>query len=177
MSVTALIVGDSLLRPLPDNPKYSCKFLPGADTLTISERILSGYFDKDLATVSLIILVVGTNDISLSLPWKVAKRVLSLGLLFQARKRGAKVIIASILPRPQDNGLYSIAIKQANQLLEPLCVSSDITFLRINNPFLSHGEPRVDYFLADGLHLSGRGAQALYRGLLSAIDRHNKLEA
>ena len=168
----AVVLGDSLLRHLPDNPKFSKVFFPGIDSAALSGKIVNGDLDNVLANASLIIILVGTNDIPCNLPRKVAIKVVSLGTLIQARFRGTCVALAGILPRPEDEGLYSLAIKQTNKLIEQFCIGTTLVNLRCYRAFLSHNEPTLHHFSLDGLHLSEHGVTTLYRQLMSAIHRH-----
>ena len=170
----AVVLGDSLLRHLPDNPKFSKVVFPGIDCAALSEEIVNGHLDSVLRNASLIIVLVGTNDIPCNFPRKVAIRVVSIGTLIQARFRGARVALSGILPRPEDKGLYSLAIKQTNKLIEEFCVGTNLVNLRRYKAFLSHNQPTLHHFSIDGLHLSEPGITTLYRQFMSAIDRHTK---
>ena len=170
----ALLLGDSLLRFLPLNDKFNKVFLPGIDCESLSNLICKGEFDQLLQTVSLVIILVGTNDIPLLFPDKVAKRVVSVALVIKARCRHLKVAVAGILPRPGDHGIYSHAIKLCNKEIEAICKDTDNVPLRSYRAFLSFNSLVPRHFHSDGLHLSESGCTLLYRGFLSAIDRHMK---
>ena len=167
-----LLLGDSLLRYVPENDKFVKLFFPGIDCVSLSEKISLGELDSHLGVVSLVILLVGTNDVPLSFPDRVANRILSVALALKSRYRTLTVAIAGVLPRPGDNGLYTIATKLCNKRLEAVAVGADVVLLRSYRPFLSFDEPRLSHFEGDGLHLSDAGVRALYRGFLSAIHRH-----
>ena len=58
----ALVIGDSLLRHFPDNPKYNVALFPGIDCAGLSHKLSHGELDGLLRNVSLVIILVGTND-------------------------------------------------------------------------------------------------------------------
>ena len=175
MSVSTLILGDSLVRELPDNSKYSKLFYPGIDCRGLSEKISVGELDKYLRSVSLVILLIGTNDVPLSFPDRVARKILSVALVLRGRFRGLTVAIAGIIPRLSDNGIYQYATKFCNKSLEAIVTGdSHIKLLRSYRAFLSWDAPRRSHLSVDGLHLSEQGLKALYRGFMSAIYSHEK---
>ena len=172
--MTTLIVGDSILRHLPEHSNYKCLFYPGDYCEDLSEKLIAGAFDSYLDHCVLVIILIGTNDISLTLPHKVAHKVVATAQLFLARKPSITVAVTGILPRPGDHSLYNLPVKYTNQLLKPLCESSGIIYLACFRPLLRGGVPRQEYYTSSGLHPSAKGITALYRGFLSAIDRHSK---
>ena len=174
MSVSTLVLGDSLVRELPDNSKYRKLTFPGIDCRGLSEKISVGELDNSLHGISLVILLVGTNDVPLSFPNRVARRVLSVALVLKGRFRGVSVAIAGILPRLSDDGIYIYATKLCNKNLEKIATGGDIKLLRSYRALLSWDMPRRSHFSADGLHLSEQGIKALYRGFMSAVYAHER---
>ena len=171
MSQRVLILGDSLIRHLPDNNLYRKVFYPGINCDELSEKISLGELDHILLDTALVILVIGTNDIPLYFPERVARKISSTALVIKGRKRSITVAVAGILPRPGDNNIYNTATKLCNKSFETLIVGTGILPLRSYRALLNFNTPRLTHYLPDGLHLNAVGIRVLYRGFMSHMHR------
>jgi hypothetical protein len=85
----------------------------------------------------------------MSFPNNVARKLVSVGLVVQARFRDIVVAIAGILPRPQDEGLYRHATKQCNKIVETICKQTSLIPLCSYKAFLSYDQPELHHFQSD----------------------------
>jgi lysophospholipase L1-like esterase len=109
-----------------------------------------------------VVLYEGDNDIALGkTPQYVANRIAGIMGRITARYPNTRVYVISIKPSVARWGLWP-QMTQANQLLASFC-NTDVryTFIDISAVLLgSNGQPKPEYYVTGGLHLSTAGYQA-----------------
>jgi lysophospholipase L1-like esterase len=109
-----------------------------------------------------VVLYEGDNDIGDGrTPQYVANRIAGIMGRITARYPGSRVYVVSIKPSVARWGLWP-QMTQANQLLASFCnTDARYTFIDISAALLgSNGQPRPEYYITGGLHLSTAGYRA-----------------
>jgi hypothetical protein len=165
MVARVLVLSDSIGKRLHPSVLFFVRGIGGYTAWDCLNDITHGVLDRHLGESDRVILLLGTNDIPLNIPNHVAQIIVSCAQALVARKRSLEVVICGIIPRAQDNGLYSTAIKAANRCLEKLCACVNVKFIKIFKPFFARSALRADYISKDGLHPSPRGLKCIFNAL------------
>jgi lysophospholipase L1-like esterase len=110
-----------------------------------------------------VVIYEGDNDIANGRPAQyVADRVAGILARISARLPAARVYVLSIKPSP-GRWFQWTTQSAANQLLAAICAAdARYTFINTAPAMLgSNGQPKPEYYVADGLHLSAAGYQAV----------------
>jgi len=162
-----VIVSDSMAKYV-ELLQTKVQSFPGINISRLSYKISKGLVDL---SAELVILHVGTNDISGCLTEKEIKASYN-DLISAVRKRSsARVLVSAIIPRPIDFDATGERVKNVNKELADLCVTRRAKFLRTFKPFLKRGEPRREYFAIrdGGLHLNNEGIRRLTEFFINTI--------
>ena len=177
-----LVLTDSIAKYVRVNDKTEVLAFPGDTVKKLTDRIAFG--EVSVVGYSRILIHVGCNDVSNSVFSKKERRyttVITIMDRFRALRSvirrvnsGALLLFSSILPRREKYQLFRPLIQGLNFALEKFCAKSKGTniFIPSFRCFLSHGEPRPEYFSdSDGLHLDGAGVvklQGVFQQALSS---------
>ena len=185
--MSALIIGDSLLRPvhveLRENPNFKVVLIPGATVESLTERLLSvDNFSSQLwENVKFVWVLVGTNDIGNAfkhnVPFHVGKfadNYQHMLLTILAHKRDVHIVSAGVLPRLCDFELSKPLVNSVNKKLQKVCSRLKVQFSPIVHTFTFHGIPQEPFYKPDRLHLSRRGALVLKKAIQKLFSEFNK---
>jgi lysophospholipase L1-like esterase len=130
-----------------------------ADLLAQLESLVLAYHPR------LVCYYCGSNDINCSIPpAQIAENVARTFELLHAELPDMRFVYLSIIRAPQkaDGGLME-RVDEANALISWLAGQTPgFHFLDINPVFfIEEGEPRLDFYIEDGLHLTPAAYEAL----------------
>jgi lysophospholipase L1-like esterase len=181
-SAGVVFLGDSIVQRLRQTgaASYAAAFgglrplnlgLTGDTTSQVLYRIRhQGLIDGIRAKV--VVLCVGTNNITLSNnPDATAAGVAAVVSEIRARLPGAKIVLSSVLPRPDpfDNRV----VNKVNDRLARLADGNTVRFVNASPSFTSP-RAKAKYFIPGDIHLTTRGygvwTDLLEPAVLSALD-------
>ncbi|KAJ8040959.1 hypothetical protein HOLleu_15422 [Holothuria leucospilota] len=153
----SLIIGDSMIRDLTcdtfENTDIKC--IRGATTSTIRDSLNT----MDVSVYDHIVVHVGTNDISMSIPLeKTLSNFEEIVTSTQVSQVGSKIAISGPCPRLDQ---YSQGAKQLDISLQDLSSRLDCRYIQLSASMTyADGEADTGLF-ADNVHLNHKGTDRL----------------
>ena len=169
MSSKVYIIGDSLLKGLPEEGKrYKTLCYRGLRTERLQGKIIRGVFDGELDGNSSAVIFVGTNNLKSESSKTIASDLLNLASLLRSRYRGIAIKLCTLLPRT-DKVWLNDKCKLTNKALKKLCVENKVELIETHKAFLKAKQIKVHLLGEDGLHLTHSGSLALQRSILDKV--------
>ena len=126
------------------------------------------------ATTKIAVIHCGTNNIEQDQPWDIANGIISIGLAFQEKRPGIKVIVTGLLPRDFDWSYRRDKIIKTNIYLEKLCCTKvkDFFYMRQDSDWtLEGGELNSNLYHTDCLHLIETGNEKFAKSIANVLYR------
>jgi hypothetical protein len=176
----AIIIADSLLKPMKALRKTIVHALPGADIERLSSEIRRGTIK--VGGFKAVVICAGTNSLEKNTPTQLCEQMATMIDLVRNRNPTTKIIVAGILTRPRDEdngikftvpGIPALSPKRtdSNAMLKQMVLAKNCTFLSIWKSLEIKGITNVGNYSEDGLHLNSTGLYRIRLNLLSNIGR------
>jgi beta-glucosidase len=140
-------------------------------TQNVLWRITAGGEFDGVAAPRLVVLMIGTNNTPTNSAPAIVRGVARIIDTIRARFPNTKILLLSILPRERGGDPINARIRATNSRLALLHDARTIHFLDLSPQFADADGRPLPEMLADGLHLSVVGYEALGGAMRPAIDR------
>lgn len=164
---SCLIIGDSIIKVF-DNKTFENTVVKSISGATVSDifKELEGH--KDLASYKDIIIHAGTNDISRNVPiTDTISSMEAIATLIMIKAPTANIHISAVCPRTKGHNQHKV--ETLNEALNNLCARLTCDFVD-SSTHMTYKNGSIDQSqLADGLHLSERGAETFLRSLIDSV--------
>jgi len=132
-------------------------------------RLENGEFEG--VTPKVVVLMIGTNNITLNTPEEIAAGVGAICASIHQRSRSTKILLLGIFPRGQKPDATRAKVDEVNRLIAKLDEQYYVTFLDIGAKFLEpDGSISVDV-MYDYLHPSAKGYGIWTAAMGPVLDR------
>lgn len=179
VSVEGIILSDSIGQHIESKViKTDCESFPGCKIRNLNQKLLND--EINISGFKVIVLIIGTCDISSKFVWKtclntgslpdhtptpistITQDYRSLLTTISHINSDATIVLCSILPRPFDYTRNKLYLKNLNKELELLSKTfPKCNYLNISRKFIHCGETVDSYFFKDKIHLSPSGNRLL----------------
>jgi lysophospholipase L1-like esterase len=162
--VDLLFLGDSITQMWNNNDTWqryygsrkAANFGSGGDgTQQVLWRIRNGELVG--ITPKVVVLMVGTNNISSSTPAEIAQGIAAIVKELRRRLPLTKVLLLAIFPRDQKLSSRRDRLRSVNERIAKLDDGTHVRFLDIEKAFLEEDDTISPAIMPDFLHLSLRG--------------------
>ena len=180
-SSSVILCGDSIVAGLSRYPKVWNRFFKPWKALNFgiggdrTQHVLwRAEHIKLPATTKIAVIHCGTNNIEQDQPWDIANGIISIGLAFQEKRPGIKVIVTGLLPRDFDWSYRRDKIIKTNIYLEKLCCTKmkDFFYMRQDSDWtLEGGELNSNLYHTDCLHLIETGNEKFAKSIANVLYR------
>ena len=123
------------------------------------------------ATTKIAVIHCGTNNIEQDQPWDIANGIISIGLAFQEKRPGIKVIVTGLLPRDLDWSYRRDKIMKTNVYLEKLCRTRlNLYYMKQDIDWTSDaGQLNQKFYHTDCLHLIETGNEKFAKSIANVL--------
>lgn len=176
---TLVLCGDSIIAGLSRYPKIWGQYFKPFRALNFgiggdrTQHVLWRAENLDLPeTAQIVVLHCGTNNIDRDRPHDIANGVASVGLAFQEKRPGVKIIVTGLLPRDADWTYRRDKIIKTNKYMKLLCKDKlkDFYFMKQDVDWtLKDGKLNEKLFYTDCLHLIETGNDKFAKSIVSMV--------
>jgi lysophospholipase L1-like esterase len=132
-------------------------------------RLAHGEFDGVAPKV--VVLMVGTNNITLNTPDEIAAGVEAICATIHERSPATKILLLAIFPRGQKPDATRAKVDAVNRLIARLDDRDDVTFLDIGPKFLEPDGSISPEVMYDYLHPTAKGYAIWSAAMAPVLDR------
>ena len=132
-------------------------------------RLAHGEFEG--VTPKVVVLMVGTNNITLNRPDEIAAGVEAICTTIDERSPATRILLLAIFPRGQKPDATRAKVDDVNRLLARLDARTDVTFLDIGARFLEADGSISPDVMYDFLHPTERGYAIWSAAMAPVLDR------
>jgi lysophospholipase L1-like esterase len=132
-------------------------------------RLDNGEFDG--VTPKVVVLMIGTNNITLNSPEEIAAGVEAICTTIHERSPATKILLLAIFPRGQKPDATRAKVDEVNRLIATLDARDDVTFLDIGAKFLGPDGSISADVMYDFLHPSAKGYAIWTAAMGPVLDR------
>ena len=118
----------------------------------------------------LVVVHVGTNDITTLTPGQFRQAYEELIKGLKHKYGHPKVLASCVLPRPRDNNRTASQVLAFNKVLQHLITTLDLHSVCKSYRNFMRGGQVLEYLFRDGLHLTGKGSTLLAKALDGRIN-------
>jgi lysophospholipase L1-like esterase len=132
-------------------------------------RLDHGEFDGVAPKV--VVLMIGTNNITLNTPAEIAAGVEAICARIHQRSPATKILLLAIFPRGQQPDATRGKVNEVNRLIARLDDRDDVTFLDIGSKFLEPDGTIAPDVMYDFLHPTAKGYAIWAMAMAPVLDR------
>jgi lysophospholipase L1-like esterase len=127
--------------------------------------------ELDGASPKVVVLMIGTNNITLNTPDEIAAGVEGICTTIHQRSPATKILLLAIFPRGQKPDAIRAKVDEVNRLLARLDARDDVTFLDIGAKFLEADGTISPEVMYDFLHPTAKGYAIWSAAMAPVLDR------
>ena len=132
-------------------------------------RLENGEFEG--VTPKVVVLMIGTNNITLNTPDEIAAGVAAICTSIHERSASTRILLLAIVPRGQQPDATRAKVDDVNRLIARLDDRDDVTFLDIGAKFLEPDGPISPEVMYDYLHPSAKGYAIWSAAMARTLER------
>jgi lysophospholipase L1-like esterase len=132
-------------------------------------RLDNGEFEG--VTPKVVVLMIGTNNITLNTPEEIAAGVEAICTKIHERSPATQILLLAIFPRGQKPDATRATVDEVNRLLARLDDRDDVTFLDIGARFLEADGSISPEVMYDFLHPTAKGYAIWSAAMAPVLDR------
>ena len=174
---STLLLGDSIVAGLSRYPNVWDECFAQINALNLGiggdciENVLWRVIDLPLLlSVKNVIILCGTNNISIDTPCDVADCIISIGSIFQKKSSGINVSICGLIPRDEGWSVNRVLINEMNEILKHQCNINGFAFIFQDHGWtFTSGSLDCSLFYKDILHLIEKGNVKLAKSITLSI--------
>ena len=130
-----------------------------------------------LSSVKNVVILCGTNNISIHTLSDIADCIISIGSILQKKSSGINVSICGLIPRDKGWSVNRVLTNEANEILKQQCNINGFAFIFQDHGWtFANGSLHCSLFYKDMLHLIKKGNVKLAKSItLSITSRYNHI--
>ena len=120
------------------------------------------------------VLLCGANNILLYIdsPTDIADYIVNIGSCLREKSSNINIFAFGLIPRDEGWSVNRVLIKDANRILEYLCLKHDFSFIEQSNGWtLPNGSLDLSLFFRDSLHLIENGNVNLFKFIINSYNK------
>ena len=179
-----LLLGDSIVAGLSRYPNVWNEYFAQINALNLGiggdrvENVLWKAINLPLpSSVKNVVILCGTNNVSIDTPRDIADCIISLGSILQKKSSGINVSIYGLIPRDEGWSVNRVLINEVNEILKHQCNINGFAFIFQDHGWtFANGSLDCSLFYKDMLHLTEKGNVKLAKSItLSITSRYNHI--
>ena len=179
-----LLLGDSIVAGLSRYPNVWNGYFAQINPLNLGigrdrvENVLWRAIDLPLPSyVKNVVILCGTNNISIDTPRDIAGCIISIGSILQKKSSGINVSICGLIPRDEGWSVNRVLINEVNEILKHQCNINGFAFIFQDHGWtFANGSLDCSLFYKDMHHLIEKGNVKLAKSItLSITSRYNHI--
>ena len=179
-----ILLGDSIVAGLSRYPNVWNEYFAQINAFNLGiggdrvENVLWRAIDLPLPlSVKNVVILCGTNNISIDTPCDIANSIISIGSILQTKSSGINVSICGLIPRDEGWSVNRVLINEVNEILKHQCNINGFAFIFQDNGWtFANGSLDCSLFYKDMLHLIEKGNVKLAKSItLSITSRYNHI--
>ena len=128
-----------------------------------------------LSSVKNVVILCGTNNISVDTPRDIADCIISIGSILQKKSSDINVSICGLIPYDEGSLVNRVLINEVNEILKHQCSIHGFAFIFQDHGWtFANGSLDCSLFYKDMLHLIEKGNVKLAKSItISITSRYN----